>query len=95
MITGVLHIAGVWWFYLPEAYSDFKHLGGWPTHEDWLTFERLFYFYFGFWCLSALWVIVAFMTAKTAFDEITFIVEDYQDLLESRHGDDGDDLHDE
>lgn len=49
IVVGCLHIAGVWWFYVPEAYAGFPHLGGWPKAGEHFSFDRLFYFYFGFW----------------------------------------------
>lgn len=76
VIVSVLHIAGVWWFYVPEAYSNFPHLKGWPA--DWkesLTFHRVFYFWFGFWFMAAIWVTAAFMIGKTAFLEIASIIQ--------------------
>lgn len=80
IIVSVLHISGVWWFYVPEAYADFPHLGGWPTSEERFTFHRIFYFYFAFWFMAALWVSVAVMISKTAYDELAEIVRAHQEL---------------
>lgn len=77
IIVSVLHIAGVWWFYVPEAYSHFPHLGGYP--KGWteaLTFHRIFYFYFGFWFMGSVWVVTAFTIGKTAFMELATIVQE-------------------
>jgi len=40
IVIGCLHIAGVWWFYVPEAFAGFPHLGGWPKPGEHLTFHR-------------------------------------------------------
>jgi hypothetical protein len=74
IVIGCLHIAGVWWFYVPEAYAGFPHLGGWPTPQNRFSFHTLFYFYFGFWFMGAIWVVVAGTLALTAFKEITAII---------------------
>ena len=75
IIVSVLHIAGVWWFYVPEAYAGFPHLGGWPTGSEIFSFHRVFYFWFGFWFMGSLWVTIAFLIAKTAFNEISAIID--------------------
>jgi hypothetical protein len=67
-------IAGVWWFYIPEAYAGFPHLGGWPKPGEHFTFHRLFYFYFGFWLLGGTWVVVFSIVIAHAFGEISAIV---------------------
>lgn len=74
--VSLLQIAGVWWFYVPEAYSEFQHLGGWPPNAKGghLSFENLFYFYFGFWILGSVWVVTATNIAVTAFRELAAIV---------------------
>jgi len=83
IVVGCLHIAGVWWFYVPEAYAGFPHLGGWPKPGEHLTFHRLFYFYLGFWVMGATWVIVAFTIARTAFLEISAIIEQHDREIKS------------
>jgi len=75
IVVGCLHIAGVWWFYVPEAFAGFPHLGGWPAPHERFTFERIFYFYFGFWFMGGLWVTAAFFIGRTAFFEISSIIE--------------------
>ena len=75
IIVGCLHISGVWWFYVPEAFAGFPHLGGWPNENEHFTFHRLFYFYFGFWFLGGLWVMIPFLIAKRAFFEIADLIE--------------------
>ena len=78
IIVGCLHIAGVWWFYVPEAYAGFPHLGGWPKPGERLTFHRIFYFWFGFWFMGGLWTTVAFTFGKTAFFEIAAIIDKHE-----------------
>jgi hypothetical protein len=44
--VSVLHAAGVWYFYIPEALGGFRHLGGWPRSlAEALSFERLVFFW--------------------------------------------------
>ena len=68
----ILHSAGVWWFYFPEAIAGFEHLGGWPKSVgEALSFDRLLFFWFGFWFCGILWLVVPFHIAKTAWINIT------------------------
>uniref|UniRef100_A0A7S3PJQ8 EXPERA domain-containing protein n=1 Tax=Aplanochytrium stocchinoi TaxID=215587 RepID=A0A7S3PJQ8_9STRA len=67
----VLHAAGVWWFYFPEAISGFEHLGGWPASvSEALGFNRLLFFWFGFWFCGLLWLYVPYQIGKTAWINI-------------------------
>mmetsp|Transcript_6908 Transcript_6908/g.7951 ORF Transcript_6908/g.7951 Transcript_6908/m.7951 type:complete len:247 (-) Transcript_6908:71-811(-) len=67
----VLHAAGVWWFYFPEAISGFEHLGGWPSSiSEALSFNRLLFFWFGFWFCGILWLVVPFQIGKSAWIQI-------------------------
>jgi len=75
IIFSLIQIAGVWWFYVPEAYAGFPHTGGWPKPGERFTFYNLVYFWFGFWFMGLLWTIVNLFLIKTAFLEITSIID--------------------
>jgi hypothetical protein len=76
IIVSILQVAGVWWFYAPEAYSDFPHLGGWPPNQFGGVFSlhNLIFFWFGFWFMCALWVSVGISITHTAFWELSAAV---------------------
>jgi len=75
IIASLLHVAGVWFFYVPEAFAGFDHLGGWPkTLKEALTFERVVFFWFGFWFCGILWTVVPLMVIRTNVMEISAIV---------------------
>jgi hypothetical protein len=67
LVLSVLHAAGVWYFYVPEALNGFKNLGGWPkTAAEAVSFERLLFFWFGFWFCGLLWTTVAVIVGARA-----------------------------
>ena len=69
--VGILHIAGVWWFYVPEIVNSFPYSGGWPdTLSEAISFRRLLYFWCGYFVFPALWVYVPFQIGKKAWIEI-------------------------
>jgi len=69
--VSILHAAGVWWFYFPEAIGGFQHLNGWPESlEKAFSFDRLLFFWFGFWFCGILWLVVPFQIAKSAWIEV-------------------------
>ena len=64
LALALLHAAGVWYFYVPEALSGFPNLGGWPrSRAEALSTERLLFFWFGFWFCGCLWTGVAALVA--------------------------------
>lgn len=77
----VLHAAGVWWFYFPEAIAGFEHLGGWPkSFGEAISFHRLLFFWFGFWFCGILWLVVPFQIGKSAWIDITQAMAERQEI---------------
>jgi hypothetical protein len=77
MIASLLHVAGVWFFYVPEAFAGFPHLGGWPkSTQEALSMDRLVFFWFGFWFCGILWSVMPVMVLVRNVREIAEFVEE-------------------
>lgn len=71
IIMACLHIAGVWWFYLPEIFNGFPYSGGWPKSlGECFTFHRFLYLWSAYFIFPAIWVVVPFLIAKTAWKDV-------------------------
>lgn len=71
LIVSILHPVGVAYFYVPEVLNGFRHLGGWPaTMAEALSFDRLLFFWFGFWFCGVLWIIVPVVISRYAWIKI-------------------------
>jgi len=78
IIVSLLHVAGVWFFYVPEAFAAFPHLNGWPkTVKEALSFDRLLFFWFGFWAMGILWTVVPIAVMHTNVKEIAAIIAEH------------------
>jgi len=85
IIVCILHSTGVWYFYVPEVLGSFRHLNGWPTSfDEALSFNRLVFFWFGFWFCGLLWLYVPFQIGRTAFLEICDACQGYQPVFRTR-----------
>src|SRR5690606_37911754 len=68
ILVASLHIAGVWWYYVPEILTSFQHTGGWPKDfNDAITFDRFLYFWSAYFIFPALWVIIPLILAGEAW----------------------------
>jgi hypothetical protein len=76
IIVSILQVAGVWWFYLPEAFSGFQQLGGHPPNKfgGIFSMHNLLFHWFGFWFMGTLWVTVGISITWTAFWDLAEIV---------------------
>jgi hypothetical protein len=92
IIVSLLHVAGVWFFYVPEAFAGFPHLGGWPSKETALSFDRLVFFWFGFWFCGILWTVVPLAIIRTSVLELSAFVAEHDaraPVLDALNGSNG------
>lgn len=73
IVVCVLQVVGCWYYYVGELLCDFRHCDGWPKDlAEALTFERLFFFWFGFFVLGlGVWIVVPYRIARQSWREVS------------------------
>eukprot|EP01126_Amoeba_proteus_P006940 TRINITY_DN12459_c0_g2_i6.p1 TRINITY_DN12459_c0_g2~~TRINITY_DN12459_c0_g2_i6.p1 ORF type:complete len:231 (+),score=22.66 TRINITY_DN12459_c0_g2_i6:164-856(+) len=80
IVVCILHVCGVWFFYVPEALRGFPHVKA--DYGFSFSFHMLLYYWFGFWFCGLLWVILPLTILCTAAKELSHIVEKYDRKVE-------------